>query len=227
MVPKGAKQLTGAFFACESLLYIWFLSMDLWGEGNSSLVKYASILLCLAFSMWETFRWGGERLICLALFLTAWADWYLLVLNRHYALGVGIFCCVQLCYFLRLWRESGGRSWWGARLMLALGTLAGLWVLGQFTVLNSLVAVYFTAFLCSAGLSMTLWGKRMRLFSLGLVLFLCCDVWVGIFNAHSLLPNGFYAFARVGMWLFYLPAQVLISLSALPEAWFGGMKVEK
>ena len=112
-MPKGAKQLTGAFLACESLLYIWFLSMDLWGEGNSSLVKYASILLCLAFSMWETLRWGGERLICLALFLTAWADWYLLVLNRHYALGVGIFCCVQLCYFLRLWRESGGRSWWG------------------------------------------------------------------------------------------------------------------
>ena len=226
-MPRSAKWAAGAFLAGECLLYLWFLSVDLWGEGSSNPVKYASILLCLAFSLLGAAAWGGERLVCLALGLTAWADWYLLVLNRHYALGVGIFCGVQLCYLVRLRRESGGRSWWGARLALVLGALAGLAALGQLTALNVLVALYFTGFLCNAGLSLTLSGRRMRLFSLGLVLFLCCDVWVGVFNAPGLLPDGFYAFARVGMWLFYLPAQVLIALSALPGAWFGGMNVEK
>ena len=226
-MPRSAKRAAGIFLAGESLLYLRFLWMDLFGAGNSTSLKYVSILLCLAFSLWSAQAWGGEGLVCLALGLTAWADWYLLVLNRHYALGVGIFCGVQLCYFVRILREGGGRSWWGARLGLALGALAGLAALGQFTALNALVALYFTGFLCNAGLSLTLSGRRMRLFALGLALFLCCDVWVGVFNAPGLLPGGFYAFARVGMWLFYLPAQVLVALSALPGAWFGGMNNER
>ena len=226
-MPKSAKWVTGLFLGLECLLYLWFLSVDLWGEGNTNPVKYVSILLCLAFALWNALAWRGERVVGLALGLTAWADWYLLMLNRHYALGVGIFCCVQLCYFLRLRQESGGRTWWRTRLALVLGGLAVLAALGQLTALNVLVCVYFLNFLCNAGLSLTLTGRRMRLFALGLVLFLCCDLWVGVFNLPGLLPDGFYAFARVGMWLFYLPAQVLIVLSALPGAWFGGMNLEE
>lgn len=222
-MPRNARRVTALFLAAETLVYLLFLTMDIWVGGDTNPLKYASILLCLAFALYGALAWGGEPLVCLALCLTAWADWYLLMRNRDYALGVAIFCGVQLCYLIRLRRESGGRSWWGARLVLALAALAGLAALRQLTALNALVAVYFTGFLCNAGLSLTLRGRRMRLFALGLVLFLCCDLWVGVFNAPELLPAGFYAFARVGMWLFYLPAQVLIVLSALPGAWFGGM----
>ena len=225
-MPQSAKWVTGVFLAVESLLYLWFLGIDLWGDGTSNPVKYASILLCLAFALWGALAWRGERLVGLALGLTAWADWYLLVRNRHYALGVGIFCGVQLCYLIRLRRESGGQSWWGARLALVLGALAGLAALRQLTALNVIVSIYITSFLCNVGLSLTLSGRRMRLFALGLALFLCCDLWVGVFNLPGLRPDAFYAFARVGMWLFYLPAQVLIALSALPGAWFGGMQDE-
>lgn len=226
-MPRRDRWEVGLFLAAECLLYLWFLYVDLWGEGNSNPIKYASILLCLAFSLWGRLAWHGDRIVGLALGLTAWADWYLLVLNRHYALGVGIFCGVQLCYLLRLRRESGGRTWWGARLALVPAGLAVLAVLGQFSPLNALVCIYFLNFLCNAGLSLTLTGRRMRLFALGLVLFLCCDLWVGVFNAPGLLPDIFYAVARVGMWLFYLPAQVLIALTALPVAWFGGVCLEK
>ena len=54
-----------------------------------------------------------------------------------------------------------------------------------------------------------------RLFAVGLTLFVGCDVCVGLFNA---LPPGSppYSAASVGMWFFYLPSQVLITLSALP-----------
>ena len=225
-MPQRAKWITGAFLTGEGLMYLRFLSADLWGGGNPNPVRYASILLCAAFSLWGALAWQGDRLVCLTLGLTAWADWYLLMLDRYYIFGVGIFCGVQLCYLIRLRRESGGRSWWGARLALGLAGLAGLAVWDSLTALNVLACLYLTNFLCSAGLSLTLKGRRMRLFALGLVLFLCCDICVGVYNLPGLLPEGFYAFARVGMWMFYLPAQVLITLSALPGAWFGGEKDE-
>ena len=66
----------------------------------------------------------------------------------------------------------------------------------------------------------------MGLFRLGLALFLCCDVCVGAFNAPGLFPVPVTAFARVGMWLFYLPGQVLIALSALPEPILRGKENE-
>lgn len=226
-MPRSARGPVGLFLAGECLLYLAFLAVDLWGWGSSNALKYASILLCLAFALWSALVWRGERLICLALGLTAWADWYLLVCNRRYALGVGIFCGVQLCYLVRILRENGGRSWWGARLFLSLGAVGTLFALGAATLVNVLAAVYFCNFLCNAALSLSLKGRRLRLFAVGLVLFLCCDVWVGAFNAPELLPAAFYAFARVGMWLFYLPAQVLIVLSALPGAWFGGLEGER
>lgn len=50
-----------------------------------------------------------------------------------------------------------------------------------------------------------------------MTLFVGCDVCVGAFNSPGLAPAGAYQFAQVGMWLFYLPSQVLIALSALPE----------
>jgi hypothetical protein len=53
----------------------------------------------------------------------------------------------------------------------------------------------------------------MSLFRWGLVLFLCCDICVGAFQQGDMLPAALRAAAGFGMWTFYLPGQVLISLS--------------
>ncbi len=59
--------------------------------------------------------------------------------------------------------------------------------------------------------------KAMLIFSLGLILFVCCDICVGFNNLAAYLPvdglEGVLKFAAVGMWAFYLPSQVMISLS--------------
>ena len=52
------------------------------------------MLLCLLFALSCALR-GGEWLIPLALALTAGADWFLLVRNDAYAVGVALFLCVQ------------------------------------------------------------------------------------------------------------------------------------
>ena len=48
-------------------------------------------------------------------------------------------------------------------------------------------------------------------------LLLCCDVCVGLHNLSGPLPGAISAFADFGMWLFYLPSQLCVALSAAPE----------
>lgn len=215
MGERVPSSLTRAFLAAEGALYALFLALDLTGRGSVTIpIKYAGVLLCLGFALLCARR-GGDRLVPPALALTAWADWFLLVRNDRYALGVLLFLCVQTVYFARL-RRAGAGSAYPLRAGLAL--LAGLAVYagGLASPLNLLAALYFAQLLSNAALAWTRRGARWRTFALGLTLFAGCDACVGLFNV---LPGAspLYAAASVGMWFFYLPSQVLIALSALPE----------
>ena len=209
------RELAAAFLAAEGILYAAFLSQDLSGYGGDTVpVKYAGVLLCLAFSLLCALR-GGDRLVPAALALTACADWFLLVRNDHYAAGIALFLCVQTVYFVRL-RRAGADSGYVLRSGLALGAGLAAYALNMASPVNLLAALYFSQLLSNAVLAWRLRGSRWRRFALGLTLFVGCDVCVGLFNAR--LPNlALYFLAGVGMWLFYLPSQVLIALSALPE----------
>ena len=210
------KPVTAVFLGLELALYAAFLALDLTGQGGATIwLKYAGVLLCLAFSLWCALR-GGDRLVPPALALTALADLFLLVLDRWYALGVVIFLFAQSAYLIRL-RLASGRAWWPVRAGVPLLAALALYALGHATALDLLAGLYFSQLLVNAVLAWTLPGRRWRLFALGLSLFICCDLCVGAFNSPGLVPAGAYRFAQVGMWLFYLPSQVLIALSALPE----------
>lgn len=202
--------LRAAFLSAEGVIYALFLALDLTGRGGQSVpLKYAGILLCLAFSLL-----GADRLVPLALALTAGADWFLLVRNDRYLLGIALFLAVQTVYLLRL-RRAGADSAWPLRSALALALGAGVYALHMASAVNLAAALYFSQLMSNTLLAWTLKGARRRAFALGLTLFVGCDVCVGLFNV---LPPGSppYLAASVGMWLFYLPSQVLIALSALP-----------
>jgi len=204
-----------AFLAAEGAVYAVFLTLDLTGRGEAAIpIKYAGVLLCLGFSLLCAAR-GGDRLTAPALAITAGADWFLLVRNDHYALGILLFLCVQTVYFIRL-RLAGTVRAYFLRSGLALGAGLAVYAAGMASPVNLLAALYFSQLLSNAVLAWTLEGKRWRLFALGLALFVGCDTCVGLFNA---LPGSspLYPAVSVGMWLFYLPSQVLIALSALPE----------
>ena len=206
------------FLAAETALYAAFLWRDLTAGGaGANSIKYASILLCALFAVLWALAGGGDRLTAGALVLTAGADVFLLLLDAHYGWGLLLFCGVQLCYFLRLYPKKR-RSLWGARLGLFLLSLGALRFLGLLTALNVLALFYFSNFLCNALLSLGCPGRRARIFSAGLCLFLCCDLCVAAYQFPGSLPDAVFQAARVGMWLFYLPGQVLIALSGLPES---------
>lgn len=202
--------LRAAFLSAEGVIYALFLALDLTGRGGQSVpLKYAGILLCLAFSLL-----GADRLVPLALALTAGADWFLLVRNDRYLLGIALFLAVQTVYLLRL-RRAGADCAWPLRSALALALGAGVYALHMASAVNLAAALYFSQLMSNTLLAWTLKGAPRRAFALGLTLFVGCDVCVGLFNV---LPPGSppYLAASVGMWLFYLPSQVLIALSALP-----------
>lgn len=215
MNKRIPANLINAFLSLEGALYAMFLALDLTGRGGQTIpIKYGGILLCLAFSLLCAQR-GGDRLVPAALALTACADWFLLVRGDHYALGVLLFLGVQTVYLLRL-RRAGAGGAYPLRSGLALGAGIGLCVLGLASPLNLLAALYFSQLLSNTILAWTRSGRRGQCFALGLTLFVGCDACVGLFNV---LPRSspLYFSVSIGMWLFYLPSQVLISLSALPE----------
>ena len=202
------------FWTAEALLYAAFLTLDLLnaGAGWSKGLKYA----------WaEAADWDG-RLVGTALGFTLAADWFLLVLDRWYLAGVCAFCVVQVLYLARIHRLLGGglRGTLLLRGLLVLGAEGALVALGLWEPLTAVSALYFIQLAVNALESLRL-GRRYAGFALGLWLFIGCDLCVGLRNLSAFLPGagqgGLFAFARVGMWLFYLPSQVLIASSVRKE----------
>lgn len=202
-------------------LWAVFLFLDLTRLGDSTAVKFAAICLCCA-AAWTGCRTADGRRVTAALTLTVGADVFLLLLDRGLSdrlLGVGLFLAVQLLYALRLYRLRRDRVCrWGAALRLGALALALLLFLapipeevlpaGVSLPLTGLSLLYFSN-LCANTLEAFAgrFPAPLSRFAPGLALFVGCDVCVGAWNL------GLRGFARVGMWLFYVPSQVLIVLS--------------
>lgn len=215
------RQTVALFLCAEGLLYAAFLSIDLlrptlWLDVP---LKYLSIVLCLIFALTGLHR-GYSRPVTVALAFTLLADAFLLVLDRYYLLGVLSFCVTQGLYFYRICRAKDSRLSVRIfiRLLVALGALFLLAILGALEPLTAVTALYFTQLAANAVESLTL-GRRYVLFAVGLFLFVCCDLCVGLYQLFPLLSIGgpFGGMVVVGMWLFYLPSQVLITLSGQRE----------
>lgn len=206
------------FPVLEGCLYLTFLSLDLFlpGSGWDVPCKYLSIVLCFCFVL-RVGRGRDGLLMKTALGFTLLADLFLLVLDRWYPAGVASFCVVQLLYLIRIARARPAGL--PVRLLLrgilvavALAVANGL---GALDPLTALALFYFSQLVVNVLESLAL-GRGYRCFAVGLLLFLCCDLCVGLQNLSAWFPAAggpLVQFARVGMWLFYLPSQVLISLS--------------
>ena len=206
------------FTVLEGCLYAAFLALDLFwpGSGWDIPLKYLSILLCFLFVL-RVGRGTDGALMKAALGFTLAADLFLLVLDRWYPAGVACFCVVQLLYLTRI--AAVRREQFPLRLALRGLLVLAAWVtagwLGALDGLTALSLFYFSQLAVNALESLTL-RPPYRGFGVGLLLFVCCDLCVGLQNLSTWFPAAggpLVQFARVGMWLFYLPSQVLISLS--------------
>lgn len=205
----------------ETILYLTFLGMDIFGLGNTTPIKFASILL-LTLSVLDF----HERKLSVAFLFTAFADFFLLVLDRYYAAGVLSFLVVQVCYALRLAeantsgdpKSTPSRLWLRFAFPAAAGIAAYLFGASYgLGLVESLAVCYILLFTENLAASVRLASETKQrkwiLFAIGLALFFCCDICVGIHNVPAVGGPAFRRFADIAMWGFYLPGQVLIRTS--------------
>ena len=189
------------FIGIEAIIYFSFIFLDLYGR-NSIYLKYLGIIICFVYALINK-----KFYISIALFFTVIADYFLLVIDSHYILGVISFIFVQIVYFLYLKKNNCDLFIKIRILIIIIIVLVSL--LFKIDILYCLTLCYFSVLVINCISSYT--NKNLRIFSIGLTLFILCDISVGLFN---ILPSGtLYTIVSFLMWIFYLPSQVLISLS--------------
>jgi len=210
----------------------------------SKAVKYACVLLCFFLTLLAGRDGHDERdtlLVRIAFFLTCLADLALGIMG-HFITGLLIFMYVHVCHCFRNARgfSWNRREIISAVVLLAF---AGAIMAAIAPVLAGSDFLPY-ALLYSAVLAISLWmalgtlwrlfftGGTARLIALGMVLFFVCDVCVALFYALGdggpVLFRGALPFPAVNLtvhhtprsiigilvWYFYLPAQLLLALSA-------------
>lgn len=178
-----------------------------------------------------------QSILLFALTFTALADLFLLFPGGSYLFGIAFFIPVQLIYLLRILgaeQIAYGKSYAVPALVLRIAVIIAAWAALLFLHLEDattrLAALYFVNLLLNVIHSQVLFWKQFRLpkeacrlplrplglFAAGLTLFLCCDVSVGLWNLPgevAILPASFREAVLIAMWTFYLPSQVLLTLS--------------
>ncbi len=218
-----------AFAAAELTLGI--LVQTLSGRAVMWVSFGAVILACAFFALFfeRSPHWGFTQL---ALVCTVCADYFLVVHPEQPQFAAMLFFSVtQFAYGARLCLEEAGRTRRTVQLAVRggvslLAVLLTLLVLGKGADKVALVSLFYFANLLLNVVLAFLSRERNWLFATGLLLFVFCDVFVGLSLIEGYLPLAkeslLYRLAHPGFnlaWVFYVPSQALLALSLLPRKW--------
>ncbi len=215
-----------AFIAIEAIIYITFNILSATLPGDPIYLKYAGVLLCLAVaaSMIWFYRDKDAVILTCALVFTAISDLFILVLDDYYQIGLVTFIATQTVYLYRLYRDRMDKIKITVliRVLLMALMLAVVDVImadnGGLNFMLAEVCVYIIMLAGNVVDAFILCGRGFKniLFAVGLLLFLCCDICVGLDNAVGIIGLNLGAAGRpiqFLIWVFYMPSQVLITLS--------------
>jgi hypothetical protein len=236
--------ITNLFLAVQGILYVVFLYFDLTKQNVSfsNNIKFTIIILCFFYV--TIINIGSRKVekqgICLqaGLLFTVIADLFLLVLDSHYFYGVVFFIIVQQIYAIKL-EFAQKQDNYNKRFLLHLALMRLLLQISVAVAVCLIVfclgmkpdallaasAFYFASIFYNVLFSVRVslknkWNRNYLRFAVGMLLFLLCDINVGIFNLSDFISlpftqqySVFYSISSVLMWVFYAPAQILIALS--------------
>lgn len=198
---------------------------------SSNRIKFISIILCFIISLLGKEYGLGVNdvfLLRLGLFITIIADLFLLVLDSHFILGVFLFSIVQIIYIIRY---DNKKNYLKVKkftsLLLILIFMYG--IINSFIVkIDFLIVIgFYYAITLLTSLIKSIKACKYKIYPspnrymivIAMVLFLLCDINVLLYNIRdfislpSQIGNIIYNISSISMWLFYLPSQVLLSLS--------------
>ena len=235
------RKITYLFLSIQSVLYVIFLALEFTGGNNSfsTQVKYLVILLCFIYTLlkWDDFVCKRLCIRC-AFFFTLVADYFLLLTDNHYFYGILSFTLVQQLYGIKLdmqlaHKPAGERLnlintfLWRVLLQISAAGLICILLSKNGITIERIVFGSIFYFICIVTnvVRAIMVAKQQPaessnlIFAVGMVLFLLCDINVGLFNLSQFLTLSLsverviFAFSSILMWAFYAPSQVLIALS--------------
>lgn len=222
---KNEKTIFGFSFAfIVAELCISVMVHKIGGRAND-FISVGAIALCCLFAVLFFEKSYDYILVQTALFCTVMADFCLLILlPRNQLLAMFFFSITQICYFLRIYRSEKRLRKPHVILRFSVISVALVMtavILKDKTDLLSLVSLFYFANLGINVLWAILDFKKSGLFAIGLLLFLLCDVCIGLsVMSEAYIPiseeSFIYRVIHPGFniaWCFYIPAQVLIVLS--------------
>ena len=230
MISINKKNVVRILIAIQLVFFPAFLYTDilLINRNNqiSGYLKYSTILLCLIIALLigeDGYNKRDRLFVQLARLFTVFADYFLLI-KDDFIIGVICFCVVQITYIIRysLMEKKIYKNVCFLLFTLLIAIFAsavirlnnfnrGLLSLGLLYAVFLLTSVY-------CGVSTLKRGKYPKggaiLISLGIILFLLCDINVGLFNILGYIGLATYEnLTGFLIWFFYFPSQLLLSLS--------------
>lgn len=211
------------YLILEFCLYLTFLIIDFASLGDSTIIKYISIIGILLFEMTLLILRKQNDLRMEGIICTLYADTFLLLLDSYYNIGLIFFNLTQFFYFLYI-RNNNLKI---KNIIIISCFILFFFIVG--IIINQqdvcLSISYISIFIFNIITLMIKKDKTKvdKIFLLGLILFILCDNNVFLFNLGNYisLPKYIYQlFIFLGqnmMWFFYLPSQVIISISILKK----------
>ena len=222
---KADTFIVSTFILLEVVIYILFLLLDrdvVSLEIDSSYFKYAGIILCLIFSLFGFYKNKKviNILIPLALVFTLISDYFLLFNTDSslFTYGLYTFICAQLIYFVFIVCKRRSIKEFILnlilRITLSIVALVSANSLGFNDLLTNLALLYFVELVSNFIYSFWLIkdNKLMFIFTIGLLLFIACDINVALNNVQ-IFEGIDYHIVNYLMRVFYLPSQVMLSLT--------------
>lgn len=230
MLLRNKKTLlfsSALFISVEILLSL--LIHKAHGDANRW-VSYLSVVLACGFVILFAERSRIYLMTQIGLIMTVCADYFLIMLPKLEQFAAMVFFSVaQIAYFTRIILSTETKRERKVHVIFRIA-LSLISVILTFVILRqsadevSVISMFYFANLVTNIIFAFAHFKNDYLFAIGLLLFACCDVLIGfsfLGNYLELSPGSLaYKLAHPGMnlaWVFYVPSQILIALSLLPE----------
>ena len=223
---KRTKIILVFILFCYILIFVNDFSLQNTGNKYLIVVKYSSILLCFILTIMIG-KNGHDildtRMVQSGLFFTACAD-YCLVVSNKFILGVVIFCIVQIIYIFRFTRDLKSRTKIFSTVLIIyiilFITAFTAYKVVKFDLRLILICIFYGCLITTSLITgiRTLKTNYFPLYSsvlisIGMILFFMCDINVALFNILQKSGSYFANIPRFLIWIFYLPAQVMLALS--------------
>ena len=219
--------LTSIFLIVEALLGVLLQTAQ---DSIPINLRYTAVILACLFCIIFAERSKSYMVTQIALICTVCADYFLVYRTDMQQLPAMIFfSVVQTAYFLRLYFDDNNKARKIVHLITRV-TLSMIIIAITFAVLGknvdavAVVSMFYYANLVMNAVFAFISFKKHYILAIGLLLFILCDTVIGfsLIKTYISVPSDSFIYKIIYpgfdlAWAFYLPSQVLLSVSLLSE----------